>query len=181
MAKRKTKRKKKAPKSDLDAPQFYVSRELSWLEFNDRVLREGLSEELPLLERLKFLAIVSSNLDEFFMIRVAGLKQQQAARIRKRDLSGLTPVQQLARISARVKQMVTEQSEGIRRATEELRAKGVVFLRIGELTGAQREFLRSFFDLEAAPILTPLAVSRLDPCPVLPGLQLMLALRLRPR
>ena len=85
-------------KIDLKSPDFYFNRELSWLEFNDRVLREGLNEELPLLERLKFLAIVSSNLDEFFMIRVAGLMQQRAAKVRKRDIAGMTPTQQLQAI-----------------------------------------------------------------------------------
>ena len=68
-------------KKDLDAPELYINRELSWLEFNDRVLSEGLSDDVPLLERLKFLAIAGSNLDEFFMIRVAGLMHERAARI----------------------------------------------------------------------------------------------------
>jgi len=81
-------------KQDLDAHELYINRELSWLEFNDRVLREGMSPDVPLLERLKFLAIVSSNLDEFFMIRVAGLKRAAASKTRKPDFSGLTPEQQ---------------------------------------------------------------------------------------
>jgi polyphosphate kinase len=178
MAKHEDRKPKEADKVELNSPELYLNRELSWLEFNDRVLREGLSPELPLLERLKFLAIVSSNLDEFFMIRVAGLKQQQAAGVRKRDISGLAPVQQLVGICQRVRRMVAEQSEGIRRATAELAAEGVRFLEPPELTGDQRGFLRSFFEQEVLPILTPLAVDRLEPCPVLPGLRLMLALRL---
>ncbi len=72
-------------------PDHFINRELSWLEFNDRVLQEGLNENVPLMERLKFLAIVSSNLDEFFMIRMAGIKQQYMAGVRTRDISGLTP------------------------------------------------------------------------------------------
>ncbi len=91
-----------------NSPHLFVNRELSWLEFNHRVLLEGL-EELPLLERLKFLSIVSSNLDEFFMIRVAGLVQQTAAGIRKRDKSGLTPTQQLKHINLRVHKMIDTQ------------------------------------------------------------------------
>ncbi|HYW79946.1 MAG TPA: hypothetical protein VE890_10245, partial [Thermoguttaceae bacterium] len=82
-------------KKDLSLPALYINRELSWLEFNDRVLQEGLSDDLPLLERLKFLAIVSSNLDEFFLVRVAGLMQQRSANVRRRDPAGMTPVQQL--------------------------------------------------------------------------------------
>ena len=86
-------------KKNLKVSDLFINRELSWLEFNDRVLQEGRSDRLPLGERLKFLSIVSSNLDEFFMIRVAGLKQQKAAGVRKRDASGLTPSQQLFLIS----------------------------------------------------------------------------------
>ena len=93
--------------------RLYINRELSWLEFNDRVLREGLAEDLPLLERLKFLAIVSSNLDEFFMVRVAGLLQQRAAGVRRRDPSGMSPGQQLEQIGRRAHRMVAEQGEGI--------------------------------------------------------------------
>ena len=182
MAKGKTKKPpaKAKAKAKLDAPELYISRELSWLEFNDRVLREGLCEKLPLLERLKFLAIVSSNLDEFFMIRVAGLKQQQAAGVRRRDLSGLTPVQQLLRIADRVRRMMAEQSDGIRRVLDALRGEGVIVPTPGEWTETQRAFIRGLFRTEVTPILTPLAVDRLDPAPLLPGLQLMLALRLAP-
>ena len=180
MAKNKNKSKKGAASRKLGQPHLYINRELSWLEFNDRVLREGLSGELPLLERLKFLAIVSSNLDEFFMIRVAGLKQQRSAGLRRRDISGLTPVQQLEKISERIKRMAAEQSAGIRRASAELAEHGVHFLAIEQLTAAQRRFLDSYFRLEVRPVLTPLAVDRLEPCPVLPGLQLMLAVRLAP-
>jgi len=183
MAKHKHKdkdKKSKAGKVSLKNPALYINRELSWLEFNDRVLREGLCEDLPLLERLKFLSIVSSNLDEFFMIRVAGLKQQRAARLRKRDLSGLTPVQQLDRIAKRVRRMVAEQSAGIRQTVEALRTCGVHLLASHELTAEQRKYADSYFELEVRPILTPIAVDQIDPCPVLPGLRLMLAVRLSP-
>ena len=93
-------------KKKLNVPGLFVNRELSWLEFNNRVLQEGLDESLPLLERLKFLSIVSSNLDEFFMVRVAGLTQQKAAGVHKPDKSGLTPTQQLKEISQRVHKMM---------------------------------------------------------------------------
>ncbi len=178
MAKKKTKGRSSPSRGSLSSPSLYINRELSWLEFNDRVLKEGLSESLPLLERLKFLAIVSSNLDEFFMIRVAGLKQQQAARVRKRDIAGLTPTQQLQRIAQRVKRMVAEQANGIRKVTDGLKTKGLHIVGADELTPAQRRFLESFFELEVLPVLTPMAIDRLDPCPLLPGLRLMLGVRM---
>ncbi len=170
----------KGRRIDLDSPELYINREVSWLEFNDRVLQEGLNELLPLMERLKFLAIVSSNLDEYFMIRVAGLKQQVAAKVRSRDISGLTASQQLTRIAQRVNKMVRQQSEGIRRVFTALDAEGVHFLSPDDLTPSQRKFLESHFQLEIQPVLTPLAMDRLDPQPVLPGLQMMLAFRLVP-
>ena len=180
MAKKIANKKNKPIQIDLDIPELYISRELSWLEFNDRVLAEGLNEKLPLMERLKFLAIVSSNLDEFFMIRVAGLKQQLAAKVRSRDMSGLTAGQQLRQISRRVNQMVQQQSAGIAQVFEALDAEGVHFQTPGELTIGQRNFLESHFQLDIQPTLTPLAMDRLDPPPVLPGLQIMLAFRLVP-
>jgi polyphosphate kinase len=176
---KKTKRKKRteAESVDLNGSGLYLNRELSWLEFNDRVLREGLSHDLPPLERLKFLAIVSSNLDEFFMIRVAGLKQQREARLRKRDIAGMTATQQLSAIAARVHRMVHEQSAGIRQVTHILGEKGVFLLEYEHLTAAQVAYADSYFSAEVLPVLTPLALDRLQPSPVLPGLRLMIALR----
>jgi len=167
-------------KPNLKSPELFINRELSWLEFNDRVLREGLDESLPLLERLKFLSIVSSNLDEFFLIRVAGLAQQVAAGLRRRDLSGLTPAQQLAAISDRAHRMIAEQTDGIHRAMQDLAGRGVYFLDVAGVSAQQRRFLTSYFHNDILPMLTPLAVEKLDPCPRLPGLRLMLAFRLAP-
>ena len=166
---------------DLDAPELYINRELSWLEFNDRVLREGLNEQLPLLERLKFLAIVSSNLDEFFMIRVAGLKQQRTAGIRRRDIAGLTPVQQLEQISRRAHAMVDEQNRGIRDVLNALADSDVRVVRGIDLSEEQRQFIRGYFMAEVLPVLTPLAVDDPDQVPRLPACVLMLAVRLQPR
>lgn len=162
----------------LKAPELYINRELSWLEFNDRVLREGLREELPLLERLKFLAIVSSNLDEFFLIRVAGLKQQRAAGVRRRDPAGMTPVEQLTAISQRVHRMVAEQGAGIREVLGKLREHGLSLLAPREWTPHQQQFLKSYFSSEILPILTPLAMEELDPVPLLVGMKLHVAARL---
>jgi polyphosphate kinase len=169
-----------AKEPDLGSPELYFNRELSWLEFNDRVLREGLSDDVPLLERLKFLAIVSSNLDEFFMVRVAGLKQQVAAGSTARDPSGLTPAEQLARISRRVHRMAAEQGAGIRSVLAGLAAHGLSVLAAKDWTPEQRGFLHSYFASEVLPVLTPLAVEELEPFPVLPGLGMNLLLGLVP-
>jgi len=167
---------KKKPKS----AKWFINRELSWLEFNDRVLHEGLNREVPLMERLKFLAIVSSNLDEFFMIRVAGLKQQAAAGVRQADPAGLMPEEQLALISQRTHRMMCQQAEGIRQALAELAEQKLRVLKYDQLSEPQRRYLASYFSREVLPVLTPLAIEELDPCPLLPGLQLHLALLLRP-
>ncbi len=158
-------------------PGLFINRELSWLEFNDRVLQEGRSEQVPLGERLKFLAIVSSNLDEFFMIRVAGLKQQKAAGVRKRDASGLTPSQQLFYISGKVQEMVAQQTAAIADVFSRLKEHDFHLVRRDDWTPKQRQFLSNFFTADVLPVLTPLAVEELDPCPLLPGLQLFVALR----
>jgi len=158
----------------------FINRELSWLEFNDRVLREGLSADLPPLERLKFLAIVSSNLDEAFMIRVAGLMQQRAAGIRKRDPSGMTPSQQLTAFSRRAHRMVDEQAAGIHQALAELASRGLRVVERDAWTEEHRRRLRSYFSKEILPVLTPLAVEDLKPCPLLPSLQLHVAAVLAP-
>jgi polyphosphate kinase len=168
-------------KKELSSPELYINRELSWLEFNDRVLQEGLSDEVPLLERLKFLSIVSSNLDEFFMIRVAGLMQQRAAKIHRRDPAGLNPAQQLTAISRRAHRMAAQQSAGVRAVLEKLADHGIHVLQRRDWTREQEKFLRGHFVQEILPVLTPLAMQDLDPSPALPGLQLHLALLIVPR
>lgn len=178
MAKKKRSLPETPVDADLTSPALFINRELSWLEFNDRVLREGLSESVPLMERLKFLSIVSSNLDEFFMIRVAGLKQQASAGREVRDCSGLTAEEQLACISARVHRMVKEQTVGIREAAGKLAARGLCLLGVDAVSEAEAAFLKSYFRDEVLPLLTPLAAEELDPFPILPGLNLNLILLL---
>jgi len=156
-------------------PPPFINRELSWLEFNDRVLREGLREDLPLLERLKFLSIVSSNLDEFFLVRVAGLMQQRSARVRQRDPSGLTPSRQISAIAKRAHRMIGEQSEGIHQVLHELSEHGLHVLHRDSWMDEERAFLESYFNREILAVLTPLAMQELDPCPLLQGLQLHVA------
>ena len=162
--------------NELQSPELFFNRELSWLEFNDRVMQEGLSEEVPLLERLKFLAIVSSNLDEFFMIRVAGLMQQRSAGVRRRDPAGMTPNQQLTEISNRAHRMSAEQTQGISQVLTQLEPHGLRVVEPSAWSAEQSRFLRSHFTREILPVLTPLAVEELDPAPLLPGLRLHLGL-----
>ncbi len=159
------------PKDPLRSHNLYFNRELSWLEFNDRVLRQGLADDLPLLERIKFLAIVSSNLDEFFLVRVAGLISARAKGVRRRDPAGMTPAAQLRLVGQHVQRMVREQQQGVLAALEQLAKAGICVAVPGQWTDEQRTFLATYFSKEILPVLTPLAVEELDPPPRLPGLQ----------
>ncbi len=163
------------PKNPPKSPDLFINRELSWLEFNHRVLQEGLDAELPLLERLKFLAIVGSNLDEFFLVRVAWLMQRRAAKVRRRDLSGMTADEQLAAIGRRAHRMVEEQSAGVREVFARLAEQGLRVWNREEWSDEHRRFAEAYFAREIEPILTPLAIQRLKPTPLLPNLQLHVA------
>ncbi len=165
-------------KDPLRAHDMYFNRELSWLEFNDRVLRQGLADDLPLLERIKFLAIVSSNLDEFFLVRVAGLMSARAKGVRRRDPSGMTPAAQLKAVSQRTHRMMQEQQDGVLTALGQLAGAGIGVLPAAQWTEDQRTFLAAYFSKEILPVLTPLAVQELHPSPRLPGLQWHVAIRL---
>lgn len=162
-------------KKNLKDSELYINRELSWIEFNDRVLQLGVSKDMPLAERLKFLSIVSSNLDEFFMIRVAGLMQQKAAKVTKRDLSGMTATQQLALVSKRVHEMVAQQDAAINDLFNELADVGLYIIRAERWSGKQRDFLKKYFNKEIMPVLTPLAIQDFDQPPILPGRQINVA------
>jgi len=166
------------PKNPLKSPELYINRELSWLEFNHRVLQEGRCEELPLLERLRFLAIAASNLDEFFLVRVAGLARRRAAGIRRRDPSGMTPAEQLSAISRRTHRMVEEHSAAVTEVFAGLDERGLRVCRPQEWSADQRRAAQLFFAREIQPILTPLAIEELKPRPLLPNLQLHVAARL---
>jgi polyphosphate kinase len=151
----------------LDDPILYINRELSWLEFNRRVLDEARDPSVPWLERLKFLAIFSSNLDEFYMVRVGGLKQKvQAGVLRGSGADRMPPTEQLARISARARKMVEEQ---YRCLTEEvmpaLEAEGIVIRAPKDLGGAERVHLTEIFRRDIFPVLTPLAIDPGHPFP----------------
>jgi polyphosphate kinase len=160
---------------DLDDSSLYVNRELSWLEFNRRVLEEAQDPLTPTLEKLKFASIVSSNLDEYFMVRVGGLFRILNAEVEGIDASGRTVRQQLDEIAEKVRDLVTEQYRCI---TEEVlpRLKKVkIFVhRIDELDKKERKRLEEYFELQVFPILTPLAVDAGHPFPFLANLRLNL-------
>ncbi|MEM9353764.1 MAG: polyphosphate kinase 1 [Planctomycetota bacterium] len=149
-------------------PEHFINRELSWLEFNARVLEEAVDESNPLLERAKFLAIFSSNLDEFFMVRVAGLREQAFGGVNPQDgpADGLFPAEQLVRIAQRTRELVDEQS---RCWTEQVRPaladEGCRLLRAKELDKAQKKQIAEFFRERAFPILTPMAIDPSHPSP----------------
>lgn len=161
---------------DLYDSQYYIPRDLSWLEFNRRVLHEGLDSQVPLAERLKFLAITSSNLDEFFKVRVAGAKQQAVS---SQESTSAEALDLLAKISKRTHQLVESQSKGIQEVFRQLSPLGIQIRHYGGLDDKSREYLRSHFEKDVLPILTPLAVEDINPSPLLPALQLHIALLLR--
>jgi polyphosphate kinase len=160
-------------------PERFINRELSWLDFNGRVLEEARDAATPPLERLKFAVITASNLDEFFMVRVASLKRQVEEGDDERDPSGLTPLEQLAQVSARAHAQAAE----LHRALADdilpaLREQGLRLLRVDELDEAGRAWLRYTFEAQIFPALTPLAIDAERPFPLLAGLSLNLGVLL---
>ncbi len=150
---------------DLRAPEFYLNRELSWLEFNARVMAEADSDTVPLLERLKFHAIVASNLDEFFMVRVAGLKQQVTGEVDDTGPDGMTVAEQLSTISTRVHELVAAQSNGLAMLLPKLADAGIVFVKPSELSPQAQHDIDARFHNEVFPILTPIAIDPGHPFP----------------
>lgn len=159
-------------------PEIY-NRELNWLDFNWRVLQEGLDARTPLLERLRFLAITASNLDEFFRKRVGGLKRQQAAGIANLTLPGWTPDYQLKLISQKVRPMLTAQSDCLYDEVLPALAEHDIYIRdYTDLEQYQQEQLRDYYLREVYPILTPLAVDSGHPFPFISNMSLSLAVLL---
>ncbi len=150
---------------DLRAPNLYLNRELSWLEFNGRVLAEAENESVPLLERLKFLAIVASNLDEFFMVRVAGLKQQLTGEVSELGPDGMTPAEALSAIAARVHQLVEAQAKCLENIVPQLANAGILLVKPEQLDEAELRTLDARFESEIFPILTPIAIDPGHPFP----------------
>ncbi|MBY0525294.1 MAG: polyphosphate kinase 1 [Gemmataceae bacterium] len=169
------------PTLPLDDPSLYFNREQSWLEFNRRVLEEAQDAEVPLLERVKFLAIYSSNLDEFFMVRVGGLIQKVQAGIhRGSGADRMAPHEQLERISQTVRQQVAEQYRCLTAdVLPALEREGIVIRSMKELTEADRKYLYEVFHRQIFPVLTPLAIDPGHPFPFLLNKSLNLAVMLR--
>lgn len=160
------------------SPRRFINRELSWLAFNERVLEEARNNRHPLLERVRFLSISASNWDEFYMVRVAGLKGQIAAGINTQSIDGLSPQEQIAVILARASVLMQEQQACWRELREELRKQGLAVLSPEELGTAEREWLRSCYVDHIFPVLTPIAVDPATAFPFIPNLGFCLFLQL---
>jgi polyphosphate kinase len=167
------------PAVSLEDPSLYISRELSWLEFNDRVLEEALDEKNKLLERVKFIAIYGTNLDEFFMIRVAAIKQQIEAQVVRRSDDGRLPAEHLAAISARLRtSLLTQMRLFNDELLPELARHGIKIVRVSDLDEETQLALERTFDDTVFPVLTPLAVDSGHPFPYISNLSLSLAVEM---
>ena len=164
-----------APKPNLDDPALYINRELSWMAFNERVLAQARDERHPLLERLRFISISETNLDEFFMIRVSGLQQQAAAELPNPVPDGTTPEEQLSQINGLTEEFLTEQREILNsELLPALEEEGISIVPHAKLNKTEKKGLRERFAAEILPILTPLAIDPAHPFPHISNLSLNL-------
>jgi polyphosphate kinase len=158
----------------------YINRELSWLDFNSRVLELAEDESTPLLERMKFLAIFAGNLDEFYMVRIAGLKRRQSTGLTVRSPDGLTIREQLARVTERTRDLVHRHADVFTKdISPRLEEAGIRIVHWGELAEHEAKRLREYFRDQVFPVLTPLAVDPAHPFPYISGLSLNLAVQVR--
>ena len=159
----------KEKKNEFHLPEYYENRELSWLKFDARVLNEAKDKSIPLLERLKFVSITSSNLDEFFMVRVASLKDMVHAGYRKRDIAGMTASEQLDRINTATRKLVESQYNTYNRSLVPLMASNGIHIieKYEELTAEQAAYVDRYFEEDVYPVLTPMAVDASRPFPLI--------------
>lgn len=158
----------------------YINRELSWVDFNYRVLEEAIRKENPIMERLRFLGITASNLDEFFMVRVAGVEEQVESHYFNRDPSGFSPVELLPVLSQKIHGLIEKQySCYLRSVLPAMKKKGIRLLKPEELNEEQERYVSEYFDKILFPVLTPLAVDRSRPFPLLANRSLNIAVRLK--
>lgn len=165
-------------KLDLTKPEYFYNRELSWLKFNLRVLKEAMGKETPLLERLKFIAISASNLDEFFMVRVAGLWSNFDSGVEKRDASGMSVHEQLMAISQAAHEQVRTQTKSLIALMAEMDAVKLHFRRVKDLSELGKDWLEEYYREVVFPVLTPMAVDASRPFPFLANKTLNLAVEL---
>ena len=164
----------KAPSFNLDSPEWYLNRELTWLAFNQRVLNEATDELVPLLERVFFVAVVGSNLDEFFMKRIGGLKQQVGAGVKKPTIDGMLPQEQIDASYVIAQDILVEQRIIETKLRELLEKEGICFRSYEELNNTQKKEMDSYFKREIYPLLTPQGIDPAHPFPFISNLSLNL-------